>query len=310
MTAEPGAADFTAVLTITVKAVPGGGLMASLISDGAMSDPYIDRRFYSIPEYPPPELPPYVFWGSLLTSMGQLMGSNDLPPLRLPAGRASMAAVVGRGPGRAGWARWHRRAVPNIGASPIIRADGIFALVELAPAAGAMYNTWWSFVNFAANAKNPDGTWAYSVADAQSAASAVNRDVYGGQGGYNPIGLSQLFSVGRKIGNATDAIGAAPDASPITDSMVAEAPWSRPAADQAALPMWQARVSMTYTDEFGVTQTGISVINISQVLPSTVGSLNAQLALRAQDQLSSPPGTGTPRSGTLTSIDSVTLLAV
>lgn len=173
-----------------------------------------------------------------------------------------------------------------------------------------MYTTWWSFVNYAANAKNPDGTWAYGVTDAQSAASAINRDVYSGQGGYNPIGLSQLFSTARKIGNATDTLGTAPDVSPITGNMVAEAPWSRSAADQAALPMWQARVTMTYTDEFGVTQTGYSVINISQVLPSTVGSLNAQLALRAQDQLSSPPGTGTPRSGTLTSIDSVTLLAV
>ena len=105
MTGEPVGAGFNAVLTITVKAVPGAGLMASLISDGDMSDAYIDRRFYSIPEYPPADLPPYVFWGSLLVSMGQLMGSNDLPPLRLPAGLASMAATVGRGPGRAGWAR-------------------------------------------------------------------------------------------------------------------------------------------------------------------------------------------------------------
>lgn len=173
-----------------------------------------------------------------------------------------------------------------------------------------MYSTWWNFANYAANARAADGSYSFNVADAQSAASQVNRDVYGGQGGYNPIGLSQLFSTARKLGNATNQLAGAADASPITPAMVAEAPWSRSAAEQAAMPVWQARVSMTYTDEFGVTQTGISVINITQVLPSSVGSLNAQLALRAQDQLSSPPGTGTPRSGTLVSIDSVTLLAV
>lgn len=182
--------------------------------------------------------------------------------------------------------------------------------MDLPSAAQAMYNTWWSFVNYAANATDANGKYAYSVTDASSAASAINKDVYGGQGGYNPIGLSQLFSVARKIGNATGALGQADPSSAITGSMVAEAPWSRPAAEQAALPMWQARVSITYTDESGITQTGISVVNISQVLPTTVGSLNAQLALRVQDQLSSPPGTGTPRSGTLASIDSVTLLAV
>lgn len=182
--------------------------------------------------------------------------------------------------------------------------------MQLPPKAEAMYQTWWNFANYAANARNPDGSYAYSVTDASSAASQINRDVYGGQGGYQPIGLSQLFSIARKIGNSTDALAQADPASPITPSMVSEAPWSRSQADQAALPMWQARVSMSYTDEFGVPQTGISVVNISQVLPSSVGSLMAQLQLRVQDQLSSPPGTGTPRSGSLVSIDSVTLLAV
>lgn len=173
-----------------------------------------------------------------------------------------------------------------------------------------MYNTWWSFANYAANATNPDGSWAYTVADASSAASEISKTVGGNYASWSPIGMSQLFSVARKLGNATNTLGNADDSSPITPGMVAEAPWSRSQADQATMPMWQARVSITYTDESGVQQTGISVVNISQVLPSTVGSLNAQLALRVQDQLAAPPGTGTPRSGQLDSIDSVTLLAV
>ncbi len=182
--------------------------------------------------------------------------------------------------------------------------------MELPSRAEAMYNTWWSFANYAANAKDAAGNWAYTVTDASSAASEISRTVGGQYASWSPIGMSQLFSAARKIGNATDALTTADPASPITPGHVAEAPWSRSQADQAALPMWQARVSMTYTDESGITQTGFSVVNISQVLPSSVGSLNAQLQLRVQDQLSSPPGTGTPRSGSLDSIESITLLAV
>lgn len=182
--------------------------------------------------------------------------------------------------------------------------------MDLPVAADAMYKQWWSFVNYAANHQEADGSWSYTVATAQAAASDVNTNVWGGQGGYNPIGLSQLFGVARKIGNATNAIAAAGDSSPITPGMVAEAPWSRPLADQAAAPKWQARVGITYTDPEGVTQTGTSVIEITQNLPYNVGSLRAQVALRAQDQLMAPPGTGSPRHGELLSVDSITLLAI
>lgn len=182
--------------------------------------------------------------------------------------------------------------------------------MDLPTQAANMYNTWWSFANYAANAQNPDGSWAYTVADASAAAAEISRTVGGNYESWSPIGMSQLFSVARKLGNATNQVGAADASSPITPGMVAEAPWSRSQADQAASPQWQARMSITYTDESGVQQTGITVVNISQVLPTSVGSLTAQLQLRVQDQLSSPPGSGTPRSGSLDSIDSITLLAV
>ena len=182
--------------------------------------------------------------------------------------------------------------------------------MDLPALADAMSKTWWSFANYAASAVDAAGNYLFTVADASSAASQINRDVYGGQGGYNPIGLSQLFSVARKIANATKTVDAADDSAPITPGMVQEAPWSRPTGQQTAAPQWQARVEMTYTDPAGITQPGYTIVQISQVLPSSVGSLRAQLALRIQDQLSTPPGTGTPRSGQLDSIDSITLLAV
>lgn len=182
--------------------------------------------------------------------------------------------------------------------------------MDLPAAADAMYKTWWSFANYAANAREADGTYSFTVTDTSAAASEVSKTVGGAFASYNPIGISQLFSVARKIGNATSALGRADPSAPIDPSMVAEAPWSRPAAEQAAMPQWQARVAITYTDAAGVQQQGISVVNISQVLPSSVASLQAQIELRIADQLASPPGTGTPRSGQLDSVDSITLLAV
>lgn len=180
----------------------------------------------------------------------------------------------------------------------------------LPPLADAMYRTWWSFANYVANAVDEAGNYLYSVAQAQEAASIANRDVYGGQGGYNPIGLSQLFSAARRIGNSSASLTTADDSSPITPSMIAEAPWSRSPAEQAAVPKWQVRVTMTYTDASGVTQDGTAVVEIPQVLPRNVGSLRSQIEERIADQLAAPPGTGTPRTGSLDSVNSITLLAV
>jgi hypothetical protein len=182
--------------------------------------------------------------------------------------------------------------------------------MDLPPLADAMYKTWWSFTNYAANAREADGRYSFTVTDTSSAASEISKTVGGAFASYSPIGISQLFSIARKIGNATSALAAADPAAPINPAHVAEAPWSRTAAEQAAMPMWQARVAITYTDAAGVQQQGISVVNISQVLPSSVASLQAQIALRVTDQLASPPGTGTPRSGQLDSVNSITLLAV
>lgn len=182
--------------------------------------------------------------------------------------------------------------------------------MELPPSAAAMYRTWWAFAQYAASAREADGSYSFSVADASSAASQINRDVYGGQGGYHPIGLSVLFSKARAIANAEFAFEDHPPDLPSSQFPVAEAPWSRSTAEQAAMPQWQARMKFTYTDETGETLSETTTVIITQVLPSTMDSLQAQMYLRVQDQLNSAPGQGTPRSGQLISIDSITLLAV
>lgn len=182
--------------------------------------------------------------------------------------------------------------------------------MELPPPAEAMYKTWWAFVNNLANARNDDGTYAVNIAQAQAIATQVYPDYEGTSAPYNPIGLSQLFSIARRIANSAGSIAGAAPGDRIGPSMVVAAPWGRPLEEQAASPKWQARITMTYTDPSGVQLEGISVVEISQNLPASIASLNAQMALRVQDQLSTPPGQGTPREGTLNEITSITLLAV
>jgi hypothetical protein len=182
--------------------------------------------------------------------------------------------------------------------------------VNLPPAAQAMYSTWWSFALQAATSRDEGGAYKYDVATFQSAASMIRQDVGGDYLNYNAPGLSQLFSAGRQIGNAQGALAAAAPGDALTSDMVGQAPWQRSDADQLAMPAWQVRAEVTYTDEAGVEQSGTFTVQVSQVLPSTVGSLQAQMALRITDMLATPPGTGTPRSGTLTAVGPLTILQV
>jgi hypothetical protein len=66
-----------AVLTITVTdEMVSSGLMASLSTQGDFADESLDHRFYSIPEEPPGDLPPYRFWGALTTLIGGFLSQD------------------------------------------------------------------------------------------------------------------------------------------------------------------------------------------------------------------------------------------
>lgn len=180
---------------------------------------------------------------------------------------------------------------------------------NLPPSAQAMYSQWWTTVAGWANQVNPDTGRAYSVTDVSAAASILRQEFPQTYTSYSPPGVSALYSVALRITNATEAIASAPPGSPITPDMIAEPPWSRPAGEQEAVQVWQARAEITYISD-GIEHTGITTITIPQVLPVTVDSLRAQVELRAADQLASPPGTGTPRSGDLVAVGGITLLQV
>lgn len=134
--------------------------------------------------------------------------------------------------------------------------------MDLPPAAADMYKTWWKWVNgWASSGLTAPGA-VFTLPQVQSVASNVYPDFEGTVARYNPIGLSQLFSVARRIANSSVAVSTAPDSSPVTGAMVAEAPWSRSAVDQAVLPLWQARVSITYLDSAGIQLTGITTVTV------------------------------------------------
>jgi hypothetical protein len=182
--------------------------------------------------------------------------------------------------------------------------------MNLPPRAAALYNVWWSFVSFAASAVDALGNFKYTLTDASSAAADIAKTVAGAYAGYNPIGLSQLFSAARNIAKAGAALGAADAEAQIDESMVAEAPWARPLADQLAMPSWQARTEVQYINEAGVQVTEYFTVGIEQTLPSSVGDLQSQIEGSLDTMLTAAPNEGTPRRGQLVAVNSITLLSV
>lgn len=183
-------------------------------------------------------------------------------------------------------------------------------VADLPPSAQAMYSTWWTTVQAWANQVNPDTGRAYSVTDVSAAASQLHQEFPGQFPAYSPPGVSSLFSQALQIVNARNALGAADPSVAIDASMVARPPWSADAAAMAAFPTWQVRSEVTYTTAEGITETGIFTSKIEFILPRSVGNLAAVVEQQVASMLASPPGTGTPRAGSLDSVDSITLLAV
>ena len=71
----------TARITITVTPQAIGGALASLRTDGVFADEMLERRLYSLDHMPPDDIPSYVFWGTLLAHIGQMMnGDGSAPP--------------------------------------------------------------------------------------------------------------------------------------------------------------------------------------------------------------------------------------
>ena len=183
-------------------------------------------------------------------------------------------------------------------------------VADLPPSAQAMYSTWWKTVNAWANQTDPDTGRPYLVTDVSAAAAQLAREFPDQFPAYSPPGVSSLFSQALQIARARDALSAADPLSAIGPGMVARPPWSKDDATMAAFPVWQVRSEVTYTTSEGITETGIFMSKLEFTLPSSKASLATIVEYQVASMLASPPGTGTPRSGDLVSVDSITLLAV
>lgn len=182
--------------------------------------------------------------------------------------------------------------------------------MPLSDRAAAMYRNWYPWVADAVRDTLTTGKANIGLSEVQEAISTENQRRGLPKGSYDPIGVSQLYGAVRRSYLASYNLGQAPDTAPLTGNMIGDDLFGRGAADQAVNPMWRAVITATYVDQFGVTQQDTFTQFYHTRLPPTVGSLRTHVQLDVQDMLSTPPPSGTPRSGQLLSVDQIQLMAV
>lgn len=172
-----------------------------------------------------------------------------------------------------------------------------------------MYRDWYPWVADSVRDTLTTGAPKYGASVVSEAASAEAQRRQLGKGGYDPIGVSQLYGQVNRNFRASYNLGQAADTAPLTGNMIGDDLFGRPLADQAVQPMWRATIVATYEDQFGnVIQDTFTQFYHTR-LPPTVGSLRQHVALDVQDMLNTPPPVGTPRNGTLLSVDQIQLMA-
>ena len=181
--------------------------------------------------------------------------------------------------------------------------------MPLSDRAAAMYKNWYPWVADSVRDTLTTGKANIGLSEVQEAISTENQRRGLPKGSYDPIGVSQLYGQLNRNFRAAYNLGQAPDTAPLTGNLIGDDLFGRSAQEQAVNPMWRATILATYTDQFGnVIQDTFTQFYYTR-LPPTVGSLRQHVELDVQDMLSTPPPTGTPRSGQLISVDQIQLMA-
>lgn len=173
--------------------------------------------------------------------------------------------------------------------------------MALQPAAQAAYGRWWTLALAAV-----DG--GFTSSDTLAAAADIAKQQGQPLSFQEGTGITQLYSMASNIIRAQNTMASSPDNVSIDASMIGQAPWARSEQEQTASPLWYAQVQTTYVDPEGNQMQGWQTVMIPQVLPSSVGSLRAQLELRVSDMLAAPT-TGSPTQGQLVSVDTIRVMA-
>lgn len=172
-----------------------------------------------------------------------------------------------------------------------------------------MYRDWYPWVLDSVRDTLTTGKAKIGLSEVQEAISAENQRRGLPKGSYDPIGVSVLYGQVNRNFRASYNLSQAPDTAQLTGNMIGDDLFGRPLAEQAVNPMWRATVVATYVDQFGNTIQDTFTQFYHTRLPPTVGSLRQHVELDVQDMLSTPPPTGTPRSGQLISINQIQLTA-
>ena len=124
----------------------------------------------------------------------------------------------------------------------------------------------------------------------------------GETGGVGAIGVGQLRGMAASIARASGALNRASTDQAIVGSMIADAPWGRPLAEQNTLSQWQVRYLATTITPEGEQQL-YRTATITGTLPGTVGELLDFLNIAA-------PGTESGYNYEFVSLSEPTILAV
>jgi hypothetical protein len=127
--------------------------------------------------------------------------------------------------------------------------------------------------------------------------------------GVSASAISVVRGQAGRIAAATENLAAAQPELGLDASMIAQAPWSRPLADQNTTPLYQVRFESTVITPEGGTLTQWQTTMVQGSLPGTVGDLTDLVTQDAQLMAAAGGGPGTPR-GNLAGIGSISVISV
>lgn len=155
---------------------------------------------------------------------------------------------------------------------------------------------WWNLITDAARE-------GFTVTDTIQLANQVATDLGGKLSFTENTAISQLYGYARRIINAGNSFQAAGMSQSIDASMIATAPYARDEQEMASYPLYHVKFEYTYLDAAGNEQTVIKTSVFPDLLPDTVGDLNAAV-------LDDAEAMAVKYGHTLLSINPIQILAV
>jgi len=138
--------------------------------------------------------------------------------------------------------------------------------MDLTPSQRELMQYWGTIENAVSVRASTADLWTAVSAAAEAAGNPLT-DV-------SAADMSVLRGAAARVRNAAEVLASVTQDTALNVTMIAEAPWSRPLAEQNAMPAWQVRFQMT-TIEDGNEVTGWYTTLFEGALPDTTELLTA-----------------------------------